>query len=124
MIWVEITKWVITTIIGILGIFIGRRWVLNDKRNNKDKVTIGKFHEFFPKNKMIDFREYNFAQAVPYEMVDFLFDFRDRKSNYPDFIFLDKELENLRIEFINSIEDFLNYLHPDSTWPILEKHNH
>jgi hypothetical protein len=98
-------QWAITGIFGVVGFFLGKKWKRNDERNLKDRKTLERIEELFPFSTMIDIHDQNFGDPYP-----ILFSERMEKllseSKYPDFVFLNKQLEQLLERFISSLGSF------------------
>ena len=76
--------------------------------NDKDKITFAKTLEILPsQNGAISFlRRHDFGSAFePIADLKELREFRDHCSR-PEFFYLDKELERLRMELLDSFSDF------------------
>lgn len=106
---VDIIKWGITTVVGILGIIIGRYWVKLDKRNLTDLETLRVLEGYLPYDKMQHIETYDFGDAFDFDRHLFLHNFYNERTN-PRFIFINKNLENNKISLFDSVNNFLQFI--------------
>ncbi len=101
----EILQWAIPIIVGILGILVGREWQKHARTIEKDKITFAKTLEILPSDGSVFFiRTHSFGSAFkPIEDLKDFFIFRDYCSR-PEFFYLDKELESLKGELLESFK--------------------
>ncbi len=115
--WIQ---WGITTIVGILGIFIGREWEKRDKRAKKDKETLDQILKILPSTGSIKYiRSFDFGNIFSVDKLNDLNQFI-HASEYPELTFIDNELDALRKKLISSISKFYSELGYES-FPI-KKH--
>lgn len=106
---IELLKWAVTTVIGIIGIFVGRSWAKNDKRIIKDIDVFNRYLEFLPYEKMYYIETYDFGGAIDPEDHRFLHRFKE-KCGDPNLIFINNEIEEKKNILIESIDQFLNHI--------------
>lgn len=106
---IEIIKWAVTTIVGILGIIVGRSWAKNDKRVVKDLEVFNIYLELLPYAKMSYIEHYDFGGAIVPEDHRFLHRFIDRCGD-PNLVFINNDIENKKVLLIESINTFLNHI--------------
>ena len=113
--WIQ---WGISLIVGILGFFIGREWEKRDRKAANDREVLKKLQELLPSETAIFLiRETDFGGAFS----QVIFDDFNRFINYsdePGFFFLDKELEELRLDLFTKVKRFNNRLSSES-FPLL-----
>jgi hypothetical protein len=103
----DFLQWGIPIIVTILGILIGRTWQKYDKASEKDKKTISIIAESLSEETLYFLKNHNFGSAFKYEKLNGLFEFVYLEEK-PDFFFLNKSLEKLRVELFENIKSFLN----------------
>jgi hypothetical protein len=115
----DVLQWAITTVVGILGIIVGRVWQKHDRTLEKDKITFTRTLEMLPSQSGAIFflRTHDFGSAFePIEDLKELRAFRDHCSR-PEFFYLDKELEGLRKNLLDSFNEFDDRLAAEaSSW--------
>ena len=91
-------QWAITTIVGILGVLVGRTWKKHDYRAKKDKETLKKIHKILPENSpSIDFfQNHDFGSPFERELLLPFFNLL-RLLEQPNFFFLNKKIERSKI---------------------------
>ena len=103
----ELIRWTITTIVGILGLLVGRSWEKHDHNREKDRELLKELLELLPSGgDTISFlREQDFGGDFERKYIRVL----DRlwlERKRPDFFFLDKRLETLRVQLFQELGDF------------------
>jgi len=112
----DILQWAVTIVVGILGTLVGREWQKHARTVEKDKITFAKTLELLPSNGSIYFlRTHSFGSA--FEPIDDLMDFRMFREYcaQPEFFYLDKELESLRIELLENFEKLENRIFAETS---------
>lgn len=105
----SLVQWGITTIVGILCIFIGRYWKQREYSANKDKKILEKFDELLPYSVIEFIHHHDFGDSFENNIFIY-FDKTIYENSRPDFFFLDKKLEKLRKEFIEKLNVFRHLL--------------
>ncbi len=103
----ELIRWTITTIVGILGLLVGKSWEKHDHNREKDRELLKEILELLPSGgDTISFlREQDFGgdfERKHLRVLDRLWLERKR----PDFFFLDKRLEILRVQLFQELSNF------------------
>ena len=104
--WIQ---WVVNALIAFIGVISG--WNLK-KYNNKilqDKKTINKLDEYLPYKTIKFIHEHDFGGAYRIEHIQNIEIFLENAKN-PEFFFLDKKLENLKIKLIKLLYEFVHLL--------------
>lgn len=104
--WIQ---WIITTIVGIVGVFIGRYWQKLDYSRDKDKDTLARLDKYLPFETVKYIREHDFGGSFPNTIFDELRRFHEESKN-PDFIFLNRELEKNRKKLVDLTQEFQNLI--------------
>lgn len=103
-------QWVITTIVGILDKVAGRFWERDDRQVAKDKEIIDQIIKILPIGTIQFLDKQDFGGTFNYSNVSPLTTFLDHCER-PDFFFINKKLESLRIKLRKSARDFSELLH-------------
>ena len=104
----EWMKWAIEAIVGILDKLLGGEKERRDRQIEKDRATYNELVEVLPESTIV-FLKNDLTDGFRYEHFSPIERYRD-KCEYPQFYFLDKELEGLRIELLNSINEFVEQI--------------
>lgn len=105
----DVLQWAITTVVGILGILIGRAWQKHDRNNQKDKEILDEIMKLLDDNTLSYCRGQNFAGTFDWERLTGLRKFMDA-CEHPRFYFLDKRLETIRKHLENAVIHFYRQL--------------
>lgn len=109
--WIQ---WGISLIVGILGVFIGREWEKRDRKATYDRETLKKLQELLPSETAIFLiRETDFGGAFSQEIFHDFNHFIDY-CDEPGFLFLHRELEELRLDLLRKVEHFNDRLSIES----------
>jgi len=100
--WIQ---WGIAAIIGILSFLAGRYWNLLDRRLAKDKNTYQELLELLPASSMQYLKENDFGGAISRREFSIWSGFCER-CKHPDFVFLDRKLENAKTDLFNKMDLF------------------
>ena len=105
----EWIRWAVASIIGILGILVGRTWERHEHRVQKDRDLLKKLLEFLPSDgDTIRFlREQDFSGEFDGEFIHKLSRLWNCRTQ-PDFFFLNNKLENLRAQLFAALNIFLS----------------
>jgi hypothetical protein len=105
----EWIRWAVASIIGILGILVGRTWERHDHRVQKDRDLLKKFLEFLPSDgdTIMFLRQQDFGGEFNREFILKLARLRTCETQ-PDFFFLNKKLEDLRVQLFAALNAFLS----------------
>lgn len=105
----DILNWIIPIIIaifgGIGGILINRAWKNRDRKNQKDKEILDEIRGFLDDDTMLVLRTQDFMGTFDWDHINGLKKFM-MACERPDFIFLDKKLEKMRIQLLETITKF------------------
>ncbi len=102
----DILQWAVTTIVGILGILVGREWAKRDRNIGRDKETFNNLLKIMPSNGSILFlRHKDYGGVFRLDRLDDLMHFTDA-SERPEFSFIDKNLEKLRRKLLSEVQKF------------------
>lgn len=106
----EWIRWAVTTIVGILGILVGRTWEKYDRNVQKDRDLLKKLLESLPiESDTIRFlREQDFGGEFEREFIRNISHSWKNAGVQPDFFFLNRKLENLRSQLFDAIDQFLS----------------
>ena len=107
----DLLQWAITTIVGILGIFIGRTWENRDHKAKKDRETLRILQGEFPENNAsINLIQYHdFGGAFQRDSLKPLSNL-SRLLSRSTFFFLDTKVEKAKCSLKEDMENFQNYV--------------
>ncbi len=92
----EIIKWSITTLVGIVTFYIARFWAKQDRNIARDSGTLDRLITLLPSAGSILFlRQYEFGNVFRIERLDDLVKFQDECLK-TEFAFIDASLEKKR----------------------------
>lgn len=100
----DFLQWAITTIVGILGIIIGRAWQKHDRNNQKDKEVLDELVAILGET-VLYCRHEDFGSIFDWDRLEGIHKFNNACER-PNFIFLDNKLEKLRKQLIESLNNF------------------
>jgi len=107
---ITIIELVITTIISIVTLFAGRYWGLHDRRIDHDKKVLNTMLEIIPSNGSILFiREFDFGGSFGIESIEDIYKI-DAFSKRPEFRFLNKKIDDLRLSLVQNIQKFSSFI--------------
>lgn len=104
----DFIQWIITTIIGILGILIVRSLQRYDRKNEKDKEILDQLVNML-KDEILYCRYTYFGNTFDWDKLMGLREYIV-KCEDSGFFFLDKDLENLRKKLLLAINEFVKNL--------------
>lgn len=103
-------QWIITPLVGIVGILIGREWEKKDRKNAKDMKTLELILKIIPSDGSIEYiRQKDFGSYFDVNKLSDIADFLD-KSSYPELSFINKDLEKIRHDLIKYSDQFYSEL--------------
>ncbi|MBE7536277.1 MAG: hypothetical protein HS124_11170 [Anaerolineales bacterium] len=105
----DVLQWAITTAVGILGILVGRAWQRRDKNNQKDKEILDEITKLLDKDTISYCRQQNFTGAFDWDRLVGLNKFIEA-CEHSSFYFLDKRLEKLRKQLLETATGFYREL--------------
>jgi len=112
--WIQ---WLVTTVIAIIALFIGRIWERNDYRLKKDRVFLDEILKCVPKGSdtYLFLKKHDFGDAFTREPLKPLRELElllDQPSNF----FLNKKLEKMKQKLYKDIKEFDEFL-AERTFP-------
>lgn len=106
---IEVIKWAITTLIGIIGMIIGRCWVKRDKKQSIDTAIYHRIISLLPYYGMEYIRTYDFGGTIDAESHRFLHTFAAEMNNIEN-IFINSKIEEKKKNLMRSVNSFLGLL--------------
>jgi len=105
--WLQL---LITAIIGLSTLFLGRYWGKHDRKIDHDKKILEELLQIMPGDRTIQFiREKDFAGSFMLKNLDDLDDLYTHK-NRKEFMFIDKKLEKKRQNLVEKCDEFNVFL--------------
>ena len=112
-----VIQWCITTALAIIGLLAGRYWGFHDRLYARDKKVYEALLTKLPSNGSILFiREHNFGNSFEVGKLNDLYIFEEFALS-PEYHFVDKKLETLRMQLVKDASIFNSYL-GSHTWRI------